>query len=80
MEIEFKNKKETEIETSITDYAVGTIVRYTTREFENESFIGIILETSDDDYVLYDIEDDRIYDDIDNYIVIEVLEGHFVLD
>lgn len=78
MEIEFKNKKEAEIGTSITDYPVGTIVKYTTGD--NESFIGIILEASDDEYVLYDIEDDHIYDDIENYIVIKVLEGHFVLE
>ena len=82
MRIKFENGAEAEENLKkITDYPVGTIVEFIINGgfCANEKYIGIILGTTEDSCVLYDIEEDCIYDDVENYSVVKVLDGYFTL-
>lgn len=81
MQIKYENKENVKNNGIVADYPVGTIVKYEVYDYidNNDQYIGVVLETTEGKRVLYDIEDNCIYDDVENYTVVEVCDGYFTL-
>lgn len=80
MQIKYENKENVKNNGIVADYPVGTIVKYALDDYlDSENYVGIVLETTEGKRVLYDIEDNCIYDDIENYTVVEILDGYFTV-
>lgn len=81
MQIKYENKENVKNNGIVADYPVGTIVKYAidNDRFDADQYIGVVLETTEGKRVLYDIEDNCIYDDVENYNVVEVLDGYFTV-